>query len=52
AAYNLRNKNLMLAQLIKELQSCELMLNGGESAHKAEAKLVVAFSLKGKQKHI
>ncbi|MBA0729377.1 hypothetical protein Golax_020341, partial [Gossypium laxum] len=30
AAYNLGNKKLTLTQLMKELQSYELMLNGGK----------------------
>ncbi|MBA0743455.1 hypothetical protein Gogos_006128 [Gossypium gossypioides] len=30
AAYNLENKTLTLTQLMKELQSYELMLNGGK----------------------
>ncbi|KAK5785785.1 hypothetical protein PVK06_040403 [Gossypium arboreum] len=34
-AYNLGNKNLMLTQLMKELQSYELMLNDSQSVRKA-----------------
>ncbi|MBA0727609.1 hypothetical protein Golax_000582 [Gossypium laxum] len=30
ASYNLGNKALTLTQLMKELQSCELILNGGK----------------------
>ncbi|KAH1129852.1 hypothetical protein J1N35_001230 [Gossypium stocksii] len=33
-AYNLGNKALTLIQLMKELQSYELMLNGGKSVQK------------------
>ncbi|MBA0751790.1 hypothetical protein Gogos_000691 [Gossypium gossypioides] len=40
AAYNLWNKDLTLTQLMKELQSYELMLNGGKSVQeKPEANL-------------
>ncbi|KAH1055726.1 hypothetical protein J1N35_033791 [Gossypium stocksii] len=51
AAYNVGNKNLMLTQIMKELQSYELMLNGGQSIRKAEANIIVTSSSKGKGKH-
>ncbi|KAH1091435.1 hypothetical protein J1N35_018692 [Gossypium stocksii] len=52
AAYNLGNKVFTLTQLTKELQSYELVLNGGKSVkEKREANLVVSSSSsKGKQK--
>ncbi|XP_052488005.1 uncharacterized protein LOC128041739 [Gossypium raimondii] len=50
AVYNLGNKTLTLAQLMKELQSYELMLNGGKPVQeKPEANLAVGPSFsKGK----
>ncbi|KAH1122564.1 hypothetical protein J1N35_005724 [Gossypium stocksii] len=39
ATFNLGNKALTLTQLIKELQSYELMLNGGKQKAKAKKKL-------------
>ncbi|KAH1038903.1 hypothetical protein J1N35_040646, partial [Gossypium stocksii] len=44
--YNLRNKNLMLTQLMKKLQS--YMLNGCQSVRKIEANLAINFSSKWK----
>ncbi|MBA0711237.1 hypothetical protein Golax_010439 [Gossypium laxum] len=42
AAYNLGNKTLTFTQLMKELHSYELMLNGGKLVQeKLEANLVV-----------
>ncbi|KAK5784806.1 hypothetical protein PVK06_039344 [Gossypium arboreum] len=49
-AYNLGNKNLMLTQLIKELQSYRLILNGGQPVQRAEASIVVIYSSKWKGK--
>ncbi|KAK5845963.1 hypothetical protein PVK06_002223 [Gossypium arboreum] len=51
AAYNLGNKNLILTQLMKELQSYELMLNDSQSVRRVEANIVVASSSKGKEKY-
>ncbi|KAK5824748.1 hypothetical protein PVK06_019532 [Gossypium arboreum] len=51
ATYNLGNNNLTLTQLIKELQSYELILNGSQQIQKVEANLTVASSSKGKGKH-
>ncbi|KAH1057046.1 hypothetical protein J1N35_035111 [Gossypium stocksii] len=42
ATYNLGNNNLTLTQLIKELQSYEFMLNGGQQIQKLEENLMVA----------
>ncbi|KAK5846928.1 hypothetical protein PVK06_003229 [Gossypium arboreum] len=52
AAYNLGNKAFTLAQLMKELQSYELMLNGDKIVQeKPDANLAVSpSSSKGKQK--
>ncbi|KAH1129470.1 hypothetical protein J1N35_000848 [Gossypium stocksii] len=52
ASYNLGNKVLMLTQLMKELQSYELVLNGGKPIQEElETKLVTGpSSSKGKQK--
>ncbi|KAK5819294.1 hypothetical protein PVK06_024272 [Gossypium arboreum] len=49
--YNLGNKNLTLTQLVKELQSYKLMLNGSHLAQKAEENLAVAFSSIRKGNH-
>ncbi|KAK5819338.1 hypothetical protein PVK06_024324 [Gossypium arboreum] len=51
AAYNLGNKKLMLTQLMKKLQSYELMLNDIQSIKKVETNLTVVSSSKGKGKH-
>ncbi|KAK5825409.1 hypothetical protein PVK06_020240 [Gossypium arboreum] len=50
--YNLGNKTLTLTRLIKELQSYELMLNGGKSVReKPETNLAVGpSSFKGEKK--
>ncbi|MBA0845452.1 hypothetical protein Goarm_005733, partial [Gossypium armourianum] len=50
AAYNLGNKTLTLTQLMKELPSYELMLNGGKLVQeKPKANLAVGpLSSKGK----
>ncbi|XP_016673279.1 uncharacterized protein [Gossypium hirsutum] len=52
AAYNLGNNALTLSQLINELQSYELMLNGGKSVQeKPKTNLAMSSSSsKGKQK--
>ncbi|KAK5770441.1 hypothetical protein PVK06_046591 [Gossypium arboreum] len=52
AAYNLGNKAFTLTQLMKELQSYELMLNGGKLVQeKPDANLTMGpSSSKGKQK--
>ncbi|KAH1072942.1 hypothetical protein J1N35_025270, partial [Gossypium stocksii] len=50
ATYNLGNKNLTLTQLMKELQSYELMLNNGQLVRKVEANIIVISSSKGKGK--
>ncbi|KAK5842801.1 hypothetical protein PVK06_005197 [Gossypium arboreum] len=49
ASYNLGNKNLGLTQLMKELQSYELMLNSGQPIRRVEANIDVPSS-KGKGK--
>ncbi|KAK5840235.1 hypothetical protein PVK06_009124 [Gossypium arboreum] len=48
AVYNLGNKSLMLTQLIKELQSYELMLNDGQLVQRAKANIIITSSLKEK----
>ncbi|MBA0820364.1 hypothetical protein Gohar_019817, partial [Gossypium harknessii] len=50
AAYNLGSKNLMLTQLMKKLQSYDLMLNNSQPIQRVEENIVVASSLKEKGK--
>ncbi|KAH1082809.1 hypothetical protein J1N35_022570 [Gossypium stocksii] len=48
ASYNIGNKNPTLTQLMKELQSYKLILNSDQPVQRAEVKIVVTFSSKGK----
>ncbi|KAK5793932.1 hypothetical protein PVK06_035111 [Gossypium arboreum] len=50
AAYNLGNKSLTLIQLMKELQSYQLILNDSQPVQRVKVNIIFASSLKGKGK--